>query len=251
MLLLGLDFETTGLDPAVHSICEVGAQLWDTDYHRAIQSMGYLVQVGPEAQYETEAVAATGLTAELLAKYGKDSLRSLKQLLNMYDDADYVVAHNGNTCDRPFLRAWMSAHNMLETFPEEKFWIDTLTDIEYPNKRWSKQLTALAAYHNFLNPFPHQAIGDVMTTLHILDHYPIEGVIAYAKTPWVGAKVTLPFEKNQWAKDNNYFWYKNKENDRIKFWMKKVKEDRFAEEQALVQAAGFILTRIEVPEGVY
>ena len=45
MLLLGLDFETTGLDPAVHSICEVGAQLWDVDERRAIQSMGYLVKV--------------------------------------------------------------------------------------------------------------------------------------------------------------------------------------------------------------
>lgn len=251
MLLLGLDFETQGLDPKVHSISEVGAQLYDTDYHRSVETMSYLVEVAPGAPFEQEAIDATGLTADILAKYGKNSLTTLKKLLNMYDDADYIVAHNGNACDRPFLRAWMTAHNLLDVFPEDKFWIDTLTDVEYPNKRWNKQLTCLAAYHGFLNPFPHEAIGDVMTMLKVLDHYPIDKVIAYAKTPWIGIRLAIPFEKNQWGKDNGYFWYKDKNNSNIKFWMKKIKEDKFEEENALVKAAGFLITRIDIPEGVY
>lgn len=248
MLLLGLDFETTGLNPAIHSICEVGASLWDTECHRAVQSMGYLVKVGAQAEYEADAVAATGLTPEILAKYGKDPERAIKQLLNMYDQADYIVAHNGNQCDRIFLRAWMAAYNLQEAFPEDKFWIDTLVDIEYP-KKWSKQLTALAAYHNFLNPFPHQALGDALTALNILDQYPLDKVLAYAKTPWVGARLTIPFEKNQWGKDNGYFSYYK--DNKFRFWMKKVKEDRFDDENSLVQAAGFSITKIEIPEGVY
>ena len=249
MLLLAIDFETTGLDPKLHAICEVGAILWDTNYHRAVLSMGYLVQVPENAPFEEEALKTTQLPLELIAKYGKESTKGLRQLLFMYEQADVVVAHNGTTCDRPFLQAWIAACGL--DFDENKFWVDTLTDIEYPNKKWSKQLTCLAAYHGFVNPFPHQALADVMTMLSILDRYSIEQVITYAKIPWVGARITLPFEKNQWAKDNGYFWYRSKKDDRIKFWMKKVKENRFAEEEALVREAGFVLTKIEVPEGVY
>src|ERR1700739_963442 len=119
MLLLGLDFETMGLDPKVHAIAEVGAQLWDTEYRRVIHSNGFLIKVPADAPFEEDAIATTGLTFELLAKYGKDSLRGLKQVLNMYDQADYVVAHNGNRCDRPFLRAWMASCGFTEAeFPE-------------------------------------------------------------------------------------------------------------------------------------
>ena len=64
-------------------------------------------------------------------------------------------------------------------------------------------------------------------------------------------KRAIPFEKNQWGKDNGYFWYKDKNNSNIKFWMKKIKEDKFEEENALVKAAGFLITRIDIPEGVY
>jgi DNA polymerase-3 subunit epsilon len=249
MLVLGLDFETLGLDPKVHAICEVGAQLWDTDNHRAVLSMGYLVQVPEGAPFEEEAMKATKLPLELIAKYGKESTKALRQLLYMYEQADVIVAHNGNTCDRPFLLAWIKSCGL--DFDEDKFWIDTLTDIEYPNKRWSRQLTCLAAYHGFLNPFPHQALADVMTTLTILDKYPIEEVLAYAKTPTIGIRLTIPFEKNQWGKDNGYFWYKDKENSSIKFWMKKIKANRLEEEEALVKEAGFSITQIEIPAGVY
>ena len=248
MLLLGFDVETTGLDPKIHSICEVGAVLWDTDYRRTVQSMGYLVKVSPDAPFEEDAITTSGLTAELLAKYGKDSERSLKQLLNLYDQADYIVAHNGNTCDRPFLRAWMTAHGLLESFPEEKFWLDTMTDIEYP-KKWNRQLTSLAAYHGFLNPFPHQALADAMTCLRILDFYPLDKVIEYAKIPVIGIRLTIPFESKEWAKDRSYFSYYR--DGKFRFWMKKIKENKFDEEAEEAKSVGFSITKIEIPEGVY
>lgn len=246
MLILGIDFETMGLNPDIHPICEVGAVLWDTEAHRSVQSLGCLLKVDPDSPFEQEAIDTHGLTFELLAKYGKEPLPALKRLLNMYMDAEYVVAHNGNACDRPFLRAWIQKSGL--EFDEDKFWIDTLTDIEYP-KKWNKQLTCLAAYHDFLNPFPHEAVGDVLTMLKVLDHYDMEKIITYAKTPWIGARITLPFEKNQWAKDHGYFWFKNETS---KFWMKKMKEDKFEAEKAEVTAAGFILTKLDaIPDGVY
>jgi DNA polymerase-3 subunit epsilon len=247
MLLLGLDFETLGLDPKLHAICEVGAQLWDTDYHRAVLSMGYLVQVPENAPFEEEALKATQLPLELVAKYGKESVKGLRQLLYMYEQADVIVAHNGTTCDRPFLLAWIASCGF--DFDESKLWIDTLTDIEYP-KKWNKQLTCLAAYHGFLNPFPHQALSDVMTTLTILDKYPIEEVVAYAKIPTIGVRLTLPFESKEWAKERSYFpYYKD---NKFQFWMKKIKEHKFDAEAKEAKDMGFLLTKLDViPVGVY
>ena len=247
MLLLGLDFELLGLDPKVHAVCEVGAILWDTDHHRSVLSMGYLVRVSESAPFEEEALKVSGLSLELISKYGKESIKGLRQLLFMYEQADVIVAHNGTTCDRLFLQAWIAACGL--DFSENKLWLDTLTDIEYP-KKWSRQLTCLAAYHGFLNPFPHQALADVMTMLTILDKYSIEEIITYAKIPTIGVRLTLPFESKEWAKERSYFpYYKD---NKFQFWMKKMKEHRFEAEAKEAKDMGFLLTKLDViPAGVY
>jgi DNA polymerase-3 subunit epsilon len=253
MLVLGLDFEMLGLDPKVHSISEVGALLWDTEAHRAVQSMGYLVQVPAAAVCEDAAMETTGLSLDLLAKYGKDSLRGLKQLLNMYDDADVICAHNGTSCDRIFLRAWMESCGITqEDFPEDKVWIDTMVDIEFPRK-WNKQLTCLAAYHGFLNPFPHQALSDVMTMMTILDKYDIDTVVESAKTPVVGVMLSkIPYDAREWAKERRYFAYYHPTTKKFAFWMKVLKQNKVEEAKAEAEAAGYVLAQMkEIPEGVY
>lgn len=253
MLILGLDFETQGLDPAVHAISEVGAVLWDTEYRRPVQSMQYLVQVPLDSPFEPEAVAKTGLTPELLAKHGKDSLRSLKQLLNMYDQADVICAHNGNKCDRLFLRAWMDAHGITDdVYMEDKLWIDTLTDIEYP-KGWNKQLICLAAYYGFINPFPHSALFDTMTMLRILGNAVLEDVILAARTPIIAVRLHgISYDDREWAKARGYFPYRDKDSGKFKCWMKLFKENKFEDELSDAKAAGYDIIRLEeIPEGVY
>jgi DNA polymerase-3 subunit epsilon len=180
VLVLSIDFETTGLDPEIHAICEVGAALWDTDLHRPVKTMGYLID-DPDAVWTAEATAVTGLTAELCQKYGHDPERSLKQLLMMYGKAEAALAHNGNHCDKRFMQAWCSKYGYDMA---EKLWIDTMTDIEYPAK-WSKQLGYLASHHGFLNPFPHGALTDALTTAVIFDKYDLEKVLEMAKTPTI------------------------------------------------------------------
>jgi DNA polymerase-3 subunit epsilon len=249
MIICGIDFETTGLDPSIHAICEVGAQLWDTEYHRAIASMGYLVQIPPEATLDKEAEIVTGLSLEMITKYGKDSVKGLKQLLNMYDQADIICAHNGNSCDRIFLRAWMASCGITdEIFPEDKLWIDTLTDIEYPPK-WNRQLISLAAQHGFLNPFPHQALSDVMTMLRILDCYPIDQVVETAKTPIIAVKLlNMTYDKKEWAKVHNFYPHRNKEG-KFMFWTKSFKENKFQMELKEAVSAGFDLKQLdEIPK---
>lgn len=236
MLILGLDFETMGLDPKIHKVSEVGAVLWDTDLHRGIHSMGYLVRLSPDTPFEDEALKVTGLTIDILAKYGKDSERALKQLLNMYEQADLICAHNGKECDRGFLRAWMEAHGLLEVFPEEKFWIDTQYDIDYP-KKWNRQLTCLAAYHGFVNPFPHQALMDVYTMFRILDQYDINQVLDYAKQPTVTLQALVSFDDKEKAKALGY--WAQYENGKFRMWMKTAKESKVQDEVAEAAGAGF------------
>ena len=43
MILLSLDFETTGLDPANDRVIEVGAVLWSTAQHRVLAAVDCLV----------------------------------------------------------------------------------------------------------------------------------------------------------------------------------------------------------------
>ena len=250
MLVLGLDFESLGLDPTVHSICEVGAQLWDTNQHRAVMSMGYLVQVPEGTPFELEALTANNLTLELIKTHGKESIRGLKQLLYMYEQADVICAHNGTTFDRKFLSEWIYACEL--DFEDDKVWIDTMIDIEYPNKRWNKQLVCLAAYHGFLNPFPHQALSDVMTMLSILDRYPIGPAIASANSPAIGIKLlNLPYEDREWAKTHGFFPHRDKQSGKFLFWMKTIKEFKFGEELHEARESKYDLEKIPIPEGVY
>lgn len=211
-----------------------------------------MLTVPADAPFEQEAIDKTGLQPEFLAKRGYDPFSTIKKLLNMYDEADIVCAHNGNRCDRPFLRAWKEKYEITNeaSYPDDKLWIDTLTDIEYP-KGWNKQLTCLAAYHNFLNPFPHQAIGDVLTMLKVLGYYPLEQVIESARTPMVAAKIVyVPFEEKEWPKSHGFF--SHYVNNKFKFWLKTFKANKFEAEAELVKAAGYQLEMLpEIPEGVY
>ncbi len=250
-LILGLDFETQGTDPTIHAISEVGAVLWDTDYQRAVDTMGYLVEVSPDAPLEQEAVDITGLTPELLVKHGKNSSVAIKRLLNLYDRADFICAHNGNRFDRPFLRAWMQAEGITDNLiVEDKLWLDTLVDIEYP-KGWVKQLTCLAAYHGFINPFPHNAVFDVMTMIKVLSFYSLDKVVETARTPTIAARIVhVPFEDKEWPKSHGFHSYYH--NNKFQFWIKVFKEDKFDAEFEEVKAAGYELKKLPaIPEGAY
>jgi DNA polymerase-3 subunit epsilon len=110
-------------------------------------------------------------------------------------------------------------------------WIDTRLDVPKP---MIGKLIAIAAEHGFLNPFPHQALSDVLTMLRILDEYDFEAVLARARIPNIMVEFVGPFESKDHAKECGFYWngFSNQSNGGrpTKQWLKTIKECDFARE---------------------
>lgn len=227
MNILGLDFETSGLDPEVHKVTEVGAVLWNTDINSPVRVEGYLVN-HEALVWDPECQRITGITQEVLQQFGLKPSLALKRLLVMVNQADAICAHNGNRFDRAFFRAWCTAENYAEP---DLLWIDTQYDLEIPEKA-SRKLSYMAADHGFLNPFPHRAVFDVMTMLTILFpqqrvQHALDRVLELAASPSIVVESIVPFEEKDRAKERGYHWSKQ-----CRIWWRDLKEIQLEKERA-------------------
>lgn len=213
LLLLSLDFETTGLDSNSDRITEVGYVLYSTGHHRPMMAKGYFVD--NEVPVSKEITDITGITKGMIDKFGLSSKDALTDLLNAIDMCDAVVGQNIIDFDRGFLVNWVLREK--EELPE-RLWIDTKTDLPGVEP---KHLGYMAADAGFLNPFPHQAISDCMTVLKLVDSskFTIEQVVERAKSPRVTLQALVSFDNKDQAKKHKYQW-----DSDTKVWHKTMKE---------------------------
>lgn len=173
MLLLGVDFETTGLNIKTDYIIEVGAAVWDTQRNTTLKLYSDLLKIKKPLGYEVTKV--TGILNEDLLNHGVDPKYAFLRILTLLEDVDYIVAHNGTNFDKPILEEELKRYDIPA--PAQP-WLDTMKDLPLPENITSKRLGYLAADHGFLNPFPHRALSDVLTMLKVLSHYDINKVIS-------------------------------------------------------------------------
>jgi hypothetical protein len=64
MLFLLFDYETSGLDPAIHSIVEYGVVLWDTTLNRVVREAGSII-FDPAAVWDPKVLEVHNITPEL------------------------------------------------------------------------------------------------------------------------------------------------------------------------------------------
>ncbi len=232
MLILGIDFETTGTSPDIHSVTETGLVMWDTDLHTPIKLFSYLVNPGKQAIWDSEVLAVNGITPEICAKYGYEDRRACKQTLLWYQEADLICAHNKDF-DRGFLKVWAEKYGY--DWQPEKVWIDTMTDLPLP-VGFSRKLIYMPVDHHIpLNYYPHRAVFDVLTMLVILDQYPLDEVIRLAKSPSINVKAMVSYDDRELAKARGY---RAEYSDKNKFmyWKLTIKECFLERERA---EAGF------------
>src|ERR1039458_9113816 len=117
MLILGLDFETTGTDPELHQVIEVGLQLWDWDLGIPVNELGYIVN-HEQLAWDQEFKPRSKITEEMCRSYGISSKNGLKRIQMMLASADMVCAHNGNAFDKLFFYAWCRRETMPYSLPE-------------------------------------------------------------------------------------------------------------------------------------
>lgn len=236
MRLLGIDFETTGLDPAVDTITEVGAVLWDTELSAPILVQSFYLDFGIETLSE-EITQLTGITLPQLKEFGLEPEMGLNIVHSMLQNVTAFVAHNGTAFDSKFYKSWCARVNIE---PASHHWIDTQNDLPYPDNIKTRKLTHLAAEHKFLNPFDHRAVFDVLTMLKVMDCYDPNDVLKLSCEPTVCLQASVTYPDRKQASDRGYRW-----NGDRKIWWRTFKESQVAAERS---DAPFATKIINAPE---
>jgi DNA polymerase-3 subunit epsilon len=220
MRLLGLDLETTGLDFDKDKIIEIGYVVKDWGNPRPLHiGCDYVTGKMPIGSY-----TGHGITQEILDLAGiflSKAVSKLEATIDLFRP-DYIVAHNGEAFDKPFLMGKL----VLEEVPSLRAipWLDTKEDVPYPEHFVSRRLGHLAMEYEFLNPFPHAALFDVMTMFKVLEKQDLSKVIERSKSPSVVLRAMVSFQDKDQAKQRRYNWEKVGDKVYPKCWVKKVKE---------------------------
>jgi len=203
MILLGLDFETTGLEPKLDKVIEVGAVLYDWNEKKPIKIYSEFI----EEPVPAEITKLTGITQAMVSSFGVESDKVCEDLKVMASFADYVVAHNAKF-DKAFCPVDVN-----------KPWICTRKDIPYTSDIKTRKLHYLASEHQFLNPFQHRAVFDVLTMFEVLKHYDLKEVIKRSKSPDVTLIALVSYAEKDLDRDAGFHW-----NPNHKVWEIEIKE---------------------------
>ncbi len=196
--VLGLDLEginenliENGVNLSVDRVTEIGAVLWDVERQQPVKILSELIDEADHLPIDPDTEELTGIDDMMLMQWGAkgDQIKNiLLQLINLIDQAEAIVAHNGGNYDRPMIEAMAARYGLK--FPEA-VWIDTGRDIEYPRKISMRSMAMLEHAHGFINPFPHRAVTDVLSMLKIFSHYDYDRTLALARSPVVTVVATL------------------------------------------------------------
>lgn len=239
MILLSLDFETTGLDRVKDRITEVGAVLWSTTFHRALETTSFFVD--SEVPVSAEVSALTGISNAMLKKFGNEESFAVEEVVRLMGFCDAVVGQNVISFDKEFLKNAAARQNQI--LPE-RLWIDTRTDL--PPSVESKSLVYMATDHGFLNPFPHNAVSDGLTVLKIIEAHNLDEIVFRAKQPSIVVQALQKFDDNLKAKKLKFMF----KPDLGKRWLKVIKECDLA---TLVKDAPFNISVVDdvIPDQVF
>lgn len=230
MLVLGLDFETTGVDSLNDRVIEIGAVVWCLKRNKPVQMVNSLIRHAPDEKVvvSQDIQELTHILPEDIERCGISPSDAFKRLLELFPSVQYVIAHNGNRFDRKFLENELKRLKLpMPAVP----WIDTMTDVPYPPEILGRSGEALRPFHGVTNLHPHRAVFDVLAMLEILSKYAFDDVVALSKIPLVTIRAKVGFNEKDKAKSRGYFWDKD-----TKSWLKMIKECHLEDEK---KNAGF------------
>ncbi len=231
-IICGFDIETTGLDHDKDSVTEIAWVICETGDPKPLEMQTMFIR--PE-DLEALEISEENFAITHISKRHLEHGVSLLEFIAVFHASlkrhgvEAIVAHNGAYFDHPFILKkldqagyiWREEPSAIQNI----LWLDTYSDVVFPKHcRWTN-LIYLAAFHGFLNPFPHQALSDVQTMLAILSRYDIEEVIERARSPWLTVKAIVDYARKDEAKALRFFWERTGEADPFypKSWVKKVR----------------------------
>jgi len=239
MIILGLDTETTGLDIQEDRVIELGYVLYDTERKLPVKLANFLIK-DASMELSDEIRKLTGIHDTDLSLYGIQASIAFNLLSESIEKAEAVVAHNGleydyplidNECKRAGIPAIMWPHKL-----------DTMVDLPLNAPSRSNHLSYLAADHEFLNPFPHRALTDVLTMLKIMSKYNFEDILARSRSPRVVVRAIVDYDHKDLARDKKFRWQEVGSHKFDKCWVKIIKDCDF---EQLKSECNFQVARIK------
>jgi len=230
-----LDLETTGLDFEKDQITEIGfvRKEWGAKKPHATAHC-YLYDGDLDIYREIPEIITdlTGITAPLLETNGQHPSQAFLSLRRAMEKCDYIMAHNGEGFDKPMLNAKFDQYGIDRS---DKHWLDSQHDIEWPFR--SRRLVHLCVEAGFLNPFPHDALSDVMSMIRVAEwaegryFTDFDSLVEFSKQPWVYIKAHVDYNSRQLAKDARFRWESIDDKTFPKTWVKKIKESHLGKEK--------------------
>lgn len=263
MKLLFLDFETQSDDALNTNPTEVGAfgvtrtkEVRLPDTYMPWEQVSQLIYDPSYPPQTDEIVELTGITDDMLKRYGKPPREVLPSLGDLIAEADYVLAHN-RKFDQVVYEATCQRLG-IEVKKPKVAWICTIEDVPWAKKYRCKQLAHLAFDHGiqFDRDSLHRALDDVKLLFNLITtcHMTFDQIIEYRNIPWVFIflnGVAAPWKdggiSNAQAKKLKFGWKKAPGTDGPEFegrWVKRVKETQVNEEKAKLVGTNFKLTKL-------
>lgn len=214
-----VDLETTGLEPEVDEIIEIGLiEFSHSRYNNLSISRTYGALQQPSKPLPDIIKKVTGLDDDSLSGQSIDWL----QVVEIMSRSQVIVAHNASF-DRSFLER-------VPAFREAKLggrWACSQTHIDWQRHGFkSRALNYLACDQGFVNPFAHRAVFDCATTFRIIEPYLEELYATSLLREYEVAAVGAPFEVKDALKLRGYRWDPSR-----RVWAKRIFENRLDEER--------------------
>lgn len=237
MRLLGLDVETTGLDWKKERILEIGISLHEAGDAVYLHQNTWTLcddEIRKRLPLSQEIKALTGLRDEAVTEFGIHPATAYRELdaYCVERKVDFIVAHNGNNFDRPFILHELDELKIEAPCFRKLPWLDTRRDIVYAEGEEPRQrsLEHLLAKKRFIPAISHRALSDAENTMWLLSHYDINAIIEYAKIPWKVVQAVVHYDDREVAKANGYSWQELNHKIYPKAWVKLVKENELEAE---------------------
>ncbi|GAN69173.1 3'-5' exonuclease [Acetobacter orleanensis] len=229
---LFLDLETTGLDPALDEIIEIGMVPFAFTLEGRL--LGVLPAFSrlrePSVPVPARVTELTGLTQEQLAGHSI----APEDVADFAADASLVIAHNA-AFDRPFIEAFCPAF-------AQKPWACSMADVPWENAGFEgRKLGYLATQAGFFFE-GHRATDDCLASLALLGYggFPegrtaLSYLLDRARAVWVRVWATqAPFESKDALKARGYRWNDGMDG-RPKAWFIDLPPEKREEEEAFLR----------------
>lgn len=228
------DIETNGFDPETCDVLEFAYVIVDWNEMKPYKVVSSFCQLNTSREIPDEIIELTGITERHLLS--ADTFVNVFKKFNYsldYFGVQFLFAHNGKFFDAPFIKRKleMCGYPPSEFTFDKLMQIDTCSDYNWPYA--SKKLTYLAAELGFLNPFPHDALADCMTTLKVARSVPLETWHERAMSPDCYIRANVHYADRDKAKEAGYRWQTVNDRTYNKMWVKCVKKLDLEKEIAL------------------